>query len=47
MAIGNLVSIWHIFPLFGILCQEKFGNPALKQVSVKNAQRLKAFIFAA
>jgi hypothetical protein len=29
---GNLVMlwlhIWHIFPCFGILCQEKSGNPA-------------------
>jgi hypothetical protein len=24
---GNLVSIWYIFPYFGILCQEKSGNP--------------------
>jgi hypothetical protein len=26
---GNLVVIWYIFPRFGILCQEKSGNPAL------------------
>jgi hypothetical protein len=25
---GNLVAIWYIFPRFGILCQEKSGNPA-------------------
>jgi hypothetical protein len=25
---GNLVAIWYIFPHFGILCQEKSGNPA-------------------
>jgi hypothetical protein len=24
---GNLVEIWHNFPRFGILCQEKSGNP--------------------
>jgi hypothetical protein len=24
---GNLVAIWYIFPRFGILCQEKSGNP--------------------
>jgi hypothetical protein len=25
---GNLVAIVYIFPRFGILCQEKSGNPA-------------------
>jgi hypothetical protein len=25
---GNLAEIWHIFPLFGTLRQEKSGNPA-------------------
>jgi hypothetical protein len=25
---GNFVVIWYIFPRFGILCQEKSGNPA-------------------
>jgi hypothetical protein len=25
--IGNLVVIWYMFPRFGILCQEKSGNP--------------------
>jgi hypothetical protein len=24
---GNVVLIWYIFPRFGILCQEKSGNP--------------------
>jgi hypothetical protein len=24
---GNVVAIWHIFPRFGKLCQEKSGNP--------------------
>jgi hypothetical protein len=24
---GNLLSIWFIFHRFGILCQEKSGNP--------------------
>jgi hypothetical protein len=28
MAIFNAVVIWNIFPRFGILCQEKSGNPA-------------------
>jgi hypothetical protein len=27
--IGNLVVIWYLFPRFGILCQEKSGNPDL------------------
>jgi hypothetical protein len=24
---GNVAEIWYIFPRFGILCQEKSGNP--------------------
>jgi hypothetical protein len=24
---GNVVVIWYILPRFGILCQEKSGNP--------------------
>jgi hypothetical protein len=24
---GNVVVTWYIFPRFGILCQEKSGNP--------------------
>jgi hypothetical protein len=24
---GNVVVVWYIFPPFGILCQEKSGNP--------------------
>jgi hypothetical protein len=24
---GNVVVIWYSFPRFGILCQEKSGNP--------------------
>jgi hypothetical protein len=24
---GNVMEIWYIFPRFGILCQEKSGNP--------------------
>jgi hypothetical protein len=27
MAIGHLVSVWYIFPRFGILNKEKSGNP--------------------
>jgi hypothetical protein len=25
--LGNVVVIWYIFPRFGLLCQEKSGNP--------------------
>jgi hypothetical protein len=32
-AFGNIVVIWYIFPRFGILCQEKSGNPARRGVS--------------
>jgi hypothetical protein len=32
---GKLVVIWYIFPHFGILYQEKSGNPALKQCDQK------------
>jgi hypothetical protein len=28
---GSLVTIWYIFPHFGILCQEKSGNPESNQ----------------
>jgi hypothetical protein len=24
---GSVVVIWYIFPCFGILCEEKSGNP--------------------
>jgi hypothetical protein len=27
MAICNLLAIWYIYPRFGLLCQEKSGNP--------------------
>jgi ABC-type polysaccharide/polyol phosphate export permease len=27
----HLVVIWYIFPIIGILCQEKSGNPARDQ----------------
>jgi hypothetical protein len=30
-AIVNVVVIWYIFPRFGILCQEKSGNPDFKR----------------
>jgi hypothetical protein len=34
-ALGNLVAIWLISPRFGILCQEKSGNPVLKWVHIQ------------
>jgi hypothetical protein len=29
---GNVVVIWNIFPRFGMLCQEKSGNPGLGEI---------------
>jgi hypothetical protein len=26
---GNVVVNWYIFPRFGVLCEEKSGNPVL------------------
>jgi hypothetical protein len=31
--LGNVVVIWYIFACFGILCQEKSGNPATELFS--------------
>jgi hypothetical protein len=31
---GNVVVTWHIFPRFGILCQEESGNPVVDAISV-------------
>jgi hypothetical protein len=28
---GNLRTIWYIFPRFGTLCKEKYGNPDQNQ----------------
>jgi hypothetical protein len=39
--LGNLVSIWYIFPCFCILCQEKTGNPG-KQAYRRNLLVMKA-----
>jgi hypothetical protein len=33
---GNVVVVWYIFPRFGILCQEKSGNPVLEIGKVEN-----------
>jgi hypothetical protein len=32
---GNLDTIWYILLLFGILCQEKSGNPAHQSFFLK------------
>jgi hypothetical protein len=32
----NVAVIWYIFPRFGILCQEKSGNPACDVFSNSN-----------
>jgi hypothetical protein len=33
---GNVVVIWYIFPLFGILHQEKSGNTARNELCHQN-----------
>jgi hypothetical protein len=33
---SNVVVIWYLFPRFGILCQEKSGNPAAKAKSERS-----------
>jgi hypothetical protein len=35
---GNALVIWEIFPRFGILCQEKSGNPGSDFFFRKNIQ---------
>jgi hypothetical protein len=35
---GNVVVIWNIFPRFGILCQEKSGNPAMQRTNACDAR---------
>jgi hypothetical protein len=30
---GNVVVIWYTFPSFGILCQEKSGNPGADRIN--------------
>jgi hypothetical protein len=37
---GNVVVIWYIFPHFGIVCQEKSGNPGFEsEVVHKNGHK--------
>jgi hypothetical protein len=38
------VVIWHIFTLFGILYQEKSGNPGRVKLNATGKQRLSLFI---
>jgi hypothetical protein len=35
--IGNVPVLWYIFQRFGILCQEKSGNPAPQRQSSLSA----------
>jgi hypothetical protein len=35
--------IWYIFSRFGMLCQEKSGNPVLQQQRIDEAAELKDF----
>jgi hypothetical protein len=35
---GNVVVIWYIFPCFGILCQEKSGNPDTEYLCQKRTE---------
>jgi hypothetical protein len=35
---GNVVVIWYIFPRFGILCQEKSGNPACNKSRARSTE---------
>jgi hypothetical protein len=34
---GNVVVIWYIFSRFGILCQDKSGNPALEACKARKS----------
>jgi hypothetical protein len=38
---GNVVVIWYIFPRFGILCQEKSGNPGRQTSLIATAEEKK------
>jgi hypothetical protein len=39
MALSNLVTIWHIFLRFGVLCQEKSGNSDCNEFLVKVTEK--------
>jgi hypothetical protein len=42
---GNLAANWYIFPRFGILCQEKSGNPERNtQISAFDLNDAKPFL---
>jgi hypothetical protein len=37
---GNIMVIWYIFPRFGILCQQKSGNPATRdETRISNVEK--------
>jgi hypothetical protein len=40
LSFGNLVIIWYIFHRFGVLCQEKSGNPDRGSISRQQNQKL-------
>jgi hypothetical protein len=49
-SLGNLVAIWNIFHRFGILCQEKSGNPGVKDpesLCIEKAYKGELFLSAA
>jgi hypothetical protein len=37
---SNVVVIWYIFPCFGILCQEKSGNPEFVRLEVHRMENV-------
>jgi hypothetical protein len=41
----DFVSIWYIFPVFGITYQEKSGNPVLELVSGKHGNSKIGFLY--
>jgi hypothetical protein len=33
----KFVVVWYIFPHFGMLCQDKSGNPAANPISIQHS----------
>jgi hypothetical protein len=44
MPFGNVVVIWYIFPRFGILCQDKSGNPGQERDSLMETIKKQSFL---
>jgi hypothetical protein len=42
--LGHLVFIWYIFPAFGIVYQEKSGNPVLTRRQLWSAARVRSML---